>query len=107
MRRQLLNKFIGNFNWMVTGVAVTCCGIVPAYSSTNTHLNSALPTPTGLVNGRCRNEPVTFMATGCSRTICRVVKTLRLFSSVTFSNMHRLFFAQRRYPAAACVRIGM
>ncbi len=68
MGRQLLNKFIGDLEWIIVGILVTS-SIATAYSQADTCQNPAPPIITGSAKAICRNESVTLTATGCSDTV--------------------------------------
>ena len=69
MRRQLLNKFIGNFRWIAVWFLVTLRVMASTYPLADTCQNPAPPVIIGSAKAICRNESVTLSATGCVGTV--------------------------------------
>lgn len=97
MRRQLLNKFIGNFSWIVTGLSVTSCVAAATHPPFDASLTYVRPVSTG-------DEPVTSMAIGCSRAIYRTGPTLSPSGSLIHNKLQVLAYTQIQRPNVAHAR---
>jgi gliding motility-associated-like protein len=69
MGKQLLNKFIRNYVWLLLEILVTVFAEARDYPVTDTCQNPAPPVITGSSKAICRSETVTLTATGCTGTV--------------------------------------
>jgi gliding motility-associated-like protein len=69
MRKQLLNKFIGNYGWVIIWLMTIQQVMAVTNPAADTCQHPDPPVITGSARAICRNESVTLTATGCAGTV--------------------------------------